>query len=122
MIFHRLTLYSLLALILLGIAWEWRLAPLYAGGSWLILKVIPLALALPGVVRGKRYTCQWLSMLVLLYVAEAAVRFWSENGTVRHLALLEFFLALACFCGAVGYVRYLRNYPSNTAQTPAREH
>ncbi len=46
----------LLALIALGLAWELWLAPLRPGGSWLALKVLPLTLALPGVLKLRMYT------------------------------------------------------------------
>ncbi len=38
----RLSLASLIALIALCIAWEWVLAPLRPGGSWLVLKFVLL--------------------------------------------------------------------------------
>lgn len=33
---------SLIALIFLCLAWELKLAPIQAGGSWLVLKCLPL--------------------------------------------------------------------------------
>ncbi|MBZ4241616.1 DUF2069 domain-containing protein, partial [Mycobacterium tuberculosis] len=56
----------LVALIALSLAWELWLAPLRPGGSALMLKAIPLALALPGVWRRNIYTMQWASMLILV--------------------------------------------------------
>ena len=47
---------SLLALIALGLAWELWLAPLRPGGSWLALKVLPLLLPLPGLLRLRMFT------------------------------------------------------------------
>ena len=64
----------LVALIALGLAWELWLAPLKPGGSWLVLKVLPLLAPLFGVLRGKRYTYQWSTLLIWLYVAEGATR------------------------------------------------
>ena len=60
----------LAALIALSLAWELWLAPLRPGGSALMLKAVPLALALPGVWRRNIYTMQWASMLILVYLAE----------------------------------------------------
>ncbi|MDR1463068.1 MAG: DUF2069 domain-containing protein, partial [Azoarcus sp.] len=57
----------LLALIVLCVLWEGWLAPLRPGGSWMTLKALPLLCAVPGVLRGRRYTSQWLSMVSLLY-------------------------------------------------------
>ena len=42
---------SLLGLIVLGLAWELWLAPLRPGGSWLVLKVLPLCVPLAGLLR-----------------------------------------------------------------------
>ena len=42
---------TLIALILLGLAWELILAPLKPGGSWLVLKVMPLMAPLFGILR-----------------------------------------------------------------------
>jgi len=92
-------------LIALCLAWELWLAPLRPGGSLLALKALPLTLPLPGVLRGRRYTFQWSSMLVLAYFAEGVTRGWSDKGLSQHLALAEFALSLAFFVAAVSYVR-----------------
>jgi uncharacterized membrane protein len=95
----------LIALILLSLAWEWRIAPLRQGGSWLVLKALPLLAALPGVVRGNRYTYRWGSLMIVLYFAEGTVRALSETGVSRALAGMEAGLALAFFGCAIAYVR-----------------
>ena len=56
---------SLVALIMLCLAWEGWLAPLKPQGSLLILKALPLLLPLFGILKGKRYTYQWASMFIL---------------------------------------------------------
>ena len=56
---------TLIALIFLCVAWELWLAPLRAGGSMLVLKVLPLLAALFGTLRGRRYTSPWASLLSL---------------------------------------------------------
>ena len=71
---------SLVALIVVCLAWELWLAPLRPGGSLLALKALPLALPLSGILKGKRYTYQWSSMLILAYFAEGVTRAWSETG------------------------------------------
>src|SRR3954470_23429261 len=96
---------SLLALIVLCIAWELWLAPLRPGGSWLALKVLPLLPALPGVIKGRPYTFGWAMMLVLAYFTEGVVRAWSERGTTATLAAIEIVLALAFYVTAICYVR-----------------
>jgi uncharacterized membrane protein len=99
---------TLIGLIVLCLVWELWLAPLRPGGSLLVLKAVPLMVALIGIVRGTRYTHQWASLLSLLYVAEGSVRATSDIGSSVPLAWLEFFLALAFFTGTVGYARLTR--------------
>lgn len=96
---------SLIALIFLCVAWELWLAPVRAGGSALALKALPLLLPLFGVLRGKRYTYQWSSMLILAYFSEGVVRAWSERGAGQALALAEIALALVFFTSAILYAR-----------------
>ena len=99
---------ALVALIALSLAWELWLAPLRAGGSLVALKALPLALPLPGVLAGRRYTYQWSSLLVLAYFAEGATRAWAEAGVSRTLALTEVALSLVFFAAAVSYARLTR--------------
>ena len=96
---------ALLGLLVLCLAWELWLAPLRPGGSLLALKALPLAFPLAGILKGKRYTYQWSSLLILAYFAEGATRAWSESGASRHLALAEIALSLAFFAAAVSYAR-----------------
>jgi uncharacterized membrane protein len=99
---------SLLALIVLCLAWEIWLAPLRPGGSLIALKALPLVLPLAGILGGRRYTYQWSSMLVLAYFAEGAVRAWSERGAAQALAAAELVLSLIFFAAAVAYARLTR--------------
>jgi uncharacterized membrane protein len=99
---------SLLALLGLCLAWELWLAPLRPGGSLLALKAAPLALAIPGILNGRRYTYQWCSMLILAYFAEGVMRAWSERGIPQLLAGAEIALSLALFASAVAYARLTR--------------
>lgn len=96
---------SLIALIALCVAWELWLAPLRPGGSWLVLKAVPLLAPLFGILRGRRYTYQWASMLSLAYFVEGVVRAGSEAGFARALAVTEVILAVAFFAVAVAYAR-----------------
>jgi uncharacterized membrane protein len=96
---------SLIALILLCLAWELWLAPLRPGGSWLVLKTLPLLAPLPGVLRGRVYTFQWALMLVLAYFAEGVVRAWSEAGVPALAACAEIALTVIFFTAAIAYVR-----------------
>lgn len=98
----------LVALIFLCVAWELLLAPIRPGGSWLVLKALPLLAPLPGVLRGRRYTFQWSTLLIWVYVAEGVTRAWTDAGTSARLAALELALALAYFAAAVAYLRATR--------------
>lgn len=99
---------SLIALIFLCLAWELVLAPVRPGGSWLVLKVLPLLAPLFGVLRARRYTVQWSTLLIWLYAAEGAARAWSDRGVSAELALVELALALAYFVSAVLFLRATR--------------
>ena len=99
---------SLIALIFLCLIWELRLAPIQPGGSWLVLKCLPLLAPLFGILNGRRYTYQWASMLILLYLTEGIVRATTETGTGQWLAGIEVLLSLVFFGAVIGYVRALR--------------
>jgi len=96
---------ALITLILLCLAWEGWLAPLRPGGTLLILKAVPLLLPLFGILRGKRYTHQWTSMLALAYLTEGLVRATSDQGTSQILAMAETVLAALLFAGCLGHAR-----------------
>jgi uncharacterized membrane protein len=100
---------SLLALILLCVSWEMWLAPLRPGGSGLVFKTLPLLCPLFGLLRGRRYTFKWTTLLALLYVGEGAVRAASDIGLSRWLALAELILALTLFAAAIATVRLSRS-------------
>ena len=94
---------SLLALIALGLAWELWLAP--TGSGWLALKVLPLLLPLPGLLRNRLYTYRWVSLFVWLYFVEGAVRAASDRGLGAALGLIEALLCLALFAACLLHVR-----------------
>ncbi|WP_085316463.1 DUF2069 domain-containing protein [Derxia lacustris] len=97
---------ALSLLILLLTAWELRLAPLRPGGSWLVLKVLPLLLALPGVLKRRLYTFQWASLLLVVYLGEGALRVASDPGLMsRVLAGAELALTLVAFTALLVYAR-----------------
>lgn len=99
---------ALIALIFLCVAWELWLAPLRPGGSWLVLKVLPLLGALFGTLRGRRYTYQWASMLSLVYLTEGLVRATSDAPPSATLAWGEVALATAWFALCLAYARATR--------------
>jgi uncharacterized membrane protein len=96
---------SVLGLIVLGLAWELWLAPLRPGGSWLVLKVIPLCFPLAGLLRRRMYTYRWLSLMVWIYFTEGVVRAYSDRGLSAQLAWIEIVLCLALFTACAAHVR-----------------
>ena len=112
---------ALLALIVLSVAWEWWLAPLRPGGSALVLKAVPLLLALPGVWRHRLYTLQWASMLILLYFAEGIVRGWSERGLSARLGRLEAALSVVFFVCTLAYVAPFKRAAKRAAKLAAKK-
>ena len=99
---------SLVALVFLCVAWELFLAPLKPGGSWLVVKALPLLVPLFGVLREKRYTFQWSTLLIWAYAAEGATRLYTDSGLSAGLALAELALALIYFASAVAHIRAKR--------------
>lgn len=94
-------------LFILCVAWEWFISPLRPGGSWLILKAIPLLFAIPGLWRGNVYTMQWASMLVLLYITEGLVRIL-ETGTNFWMAALETTIGTVGFICLLVYLKPIK--------------
>lgn len=104
-ILHRVAALALVALIALCLAWELHFAPLKPGGSWLVLKVIPLVLPLRSVLKGNLYTLQWTSMMILLYFAEGVMRAWSDPvAEVMPWAIAEIVLSLIYYFCAIFYL------------------
>ena len=96
---------SLLALILLALAWELYLAPLRPGGSWLVLKALPLCIPLAGLLKNRMYTYRWVSLVVWLYFIEGVVRAWSDKSPSNYLAMLEIVLCVTLFVACTAHVR-----------------
>ena len=100
---------SVLALIALGLAWELWLAP--TGRGTLALKVLPLLLPLPGLLRNRMYTYRWLSLMVWLYFTEGVVRATSDRGPGVGLAVAEVLLCLLLFAACAAHVRWRLRHP-----------
>jgi uncharacterized membrane protein len=95
---------SVVGLIVLGLAWELWLAP--TGTGTLAIKVLPLLLPLPGLLRARMYTYRWVSLLVWLYFAEGVVRVSTESGLSAVLAGIEVALSLLLFTACALHVRW----------------
>ena len=107
---------SVLALILLSLAWELVLAPLRPGGSWLALKALPLCIPLAGLLKNRLYTYRWVSLVVWLYFIEGVVRAWSDKAPGNYLAMVEIALCVLLFVACTAHVR-LRLGPRGARKT-----
>lgn len=96
---------SVLSLIVLGLAWELWLAPLRPGGSWLVIKVLPLCIPLAGLLRNRMYTYRWMSLMIWIYFTEGVVRAYSDRGLSAQLAMIEILLCLALFVACALHVK-----------------
>jgi len=105
---------SLLALIMLGLAWELWLAP--TGNRSLALKVLPLVVPLAGLLKNRMYTYRWVSLLVWVYFTEGVVRATSDRGASVGLGAIEVVLCVALFAACATHVRWrLKNARGVTA-------
>jgi uncharacterized membrane protein len=100
---RNLALASVVALILLCLAWELWLAP--TGRGTLALKVLPLLPAPLGLWRYRMYTYRWVSLAIWLYVMEGLVRSTSEGGLGQWLALAEVILGVIAFTACTAQIR-----------------
>lgn len=96
---------SLLGLIILSVVWELWLAPLRPGGSWLVLKALPLCIPLAGLLKHRMYTYRWVSLVVWLYFTEGVVRAWSDKAPSNYCAMIEIALCLLLFIACAMHVR-----------------
>lgn len=113
------TALALLAgLVLLHLLRELWLAPT-GRGTLIVLTVPPLLLCVRGLWLHRMYTFRWLSLLIWLYVALAALRATTETGLPRTLAVLELLLCGLLFTICVLYIRRRQH---NAAARRATEH
>ena len=112
---RALAVASLIALIVLCLAWELWLAPIRPGGSWLALKALPLALPLAGLMKNRMYTYRWVSLMVWLYFTEGVVRATSDRGPSVTLAIAEVFLCLSLFAACALHVRWRLRHAKEAA-------
>ena len=113
--YQFITCASLIALIFLCLGWELWWAPLRPGGSWLVLKAVFLLAPLFGILRGKRYTDNWLSLFIQFYILEGLTRATSDHGLSQQLAIAESVLAIIIFVSVILYVRATRQAPEEKA-------
>lgn len=101
-----LALAGYFGLALLLVVWHGWLAPpqIMATAFVLAVLLIPLACALPGMVRGRSYTHAWVSLLSLLYFV-LAIDGLAAGIEPRWLPAATLTASLALFTGTITYVR-----------------
>jgi len=78
--------------------------------------VLPLLLPLRGVLKGRLYTLQWASMLILLYFMEGVVRAWSDPSPISAvMGGIEIALSLVFYLCAVFYLRPAKRAAKRTS-------
>lgn len=109
---------SLVALIVLCVAWELWLAPVRPGGSLLAFKALPLVLPLAGLLKRRMYTYRWLSLMIWLYCTEGLVRATSDTTPSSYYAWAEVVLCILLFTACTLHIR-LRLKAAKTMQQQA---
>jgi len=107
---------SLLGLIVLSLCWELWLAPLRPGGSWLVLKALPLCLPLAGLLKNRMYTYRWVTLVVWLYFAEGVIRWNGDRWPSNMYAAIEVGLCLVLFAASAMHVRWRLQHAAMAAQ------
>lgn len=110
-----LALFLYFALLGLTLLWESWLAPSRYPVFWLVLKLAPLLLLLPGLLRDRPKTFLLAGLLMLFYFTEGVVLAWTLRAEPLSgfgrlpLAWMETILALGLFAsGALHARRRLR--------------
>lgn len=107
---HRaywLMLCCLLGLIaLLTLRYTWLAPPANTGyvAPLLLLLVGPLLLPLFGILRERRYTAAWTSLLAVFYFAHG-VSTTATAGMLRWIGSVEILLSLGLFAGCLLFIR-----------------
>lgn len=118
--YQVLATFAFIDLFILCVCWEWFISPLRPGGSWLILKALPLLFAIPGIWKGNAYTMQWASMLILLYLTEGLVRIL-ETGANLWLAVIEIILSTVAFVCLLMYLKPIKARAKSLAKERAKD-
>lgn len=102
----RLATAAYFALIGLLLAWlVWLAPPARALLSLSVLLLVgPLLLPLRGLLRGRRYTVAWSTLLILLYFVHGIAAI-AGGGASAWLGAAEVALSLGYFGSAIAYVR-----------------
>ena len=106
------SLVLLLMLVLWCMVWESVAAPLRPGGTWLILKGLPLLFWVPGLLRQRIRSLQALSLVVLAYALEGLTRLFSDLPATRWAAGVASLNAVALWVVCLYTIRITRRRQS----------
>lgn len=100
-----LTLTGYFSLLILLVVWHGFIFPANKQ-PWLILVFIitPLLFPLRGLLKEKPYTYAWTSFVILIYFIHGVVEAWA-NDNERIFALIEIYLSVQVYIGAIYYAR-----------------
>lgn len=90
-------------------AMPWTLAAV-----WLVLALAPLGAAAPGLLAGRRYTCQWLTLVLVAYVGAAIVEVLASAARAS-FASLVLLIALAELALLLALIRQAPGAPRGSA-------
>ncbi len=99
------------ALLALTLLWEGWLAPSRYPVFWLVLKLVPLLLVLPGLLRDRPKSFVLTGLLMLLYFTEGVVLTWTLRAqtlawdNTLGLAWMETVLAIGVFATGALHAR-----------------
>lgn len=100
-----LTLSGYFALLLLLLIWHGFVFPAEKQPWLLVMFIItPLLFPLKGLLNEKPYTYAWTSFVILLYFIHGVVEVWA-NQNERIFALIEIYLSVQVYIGAIYYAR-----------------
>ncbi|MBR0128273.1 MAG: DUF2069 domain-containing protein [Neisseriaceae bacterium] len=102
-------MFFLFALMILILLWEWKIAPLRSGGSWLMAKALPLSLFVSGCLKGRIRTMQKLSLLIPFYMAEAIMRLTDLSHISKICAAFELIFSISLFISVLLFIRTRRS-------------
>lgn len=94
--YANLCAFLLFCFIFFLMLWESVLAPIRPGGSWLILKSLPLCFAFWGILKGEKRSFQKLALILQFYFLESLVRVF-DPFPVNLMAALEFLFSILLF-------------------------
>jgi uncharacterized membrane protein len=95
---RRVASIAVAVLAVVELAWEWKLAPLRPGGSWLVLKAVPLAWSAIALARPHARAMTMSALVLLGCFTEALVRALSEPPWPARVA------AVACGVSVLAFV------------------